>query len=185
MEKARLLGIPVKINCVPLKNINDHELCAIAALAEKTVAAVRFIELMPIGCAGEFEPVTGTALCAILEARFGRLRPVREKLGNGPAFYYAVPGFSGLIGMINALTEGFCAGCNRLRLNAAGVLRPCLSSDLSLDLRALLLQGASDSSLAQAIQELAGRKPAGHSFSALYGNNPESHAHKAMFRIGG
>ncbi|MDR1574949.1 MAG: GTP 3',8-cyclase MoaA [Treponema sp.] len=185
MEQARLLGIPVKINCVPLKNINEDELCDIAALAKKTVKAVRFIELMPIGCAGELKPISGTELRLILERRFGALRPVREKPGNGPAAYYAVSGFSGLIGMINAVSEGFCESCNRLRLGSGGLLQPCLSSDIGLDLRSLLLSGASDSDLAGAVRELVGRKPPGHSFSGIYGNRRESHAGKAMSRIGG
>jgi cyclic pyranopterin phosphate synthase len=185
MEQARLLGIPVKINCVPLKNINQDELCDIAALAEKTVQAVRFIELMPIGRAGALSPVNGTELRAMLERRFGALRPVREKPGKGPARYYAVPGFSGLIGMINAVTEGFCESCNRLRLSSEGLLKPCLSSDISLDLRSLLLSGESDSGIAGAVLELVKRKPAAHSFSGIYGNEPESHSGKAMFRIGG
>lgn len=185
MEQARLLGIPVKINCVPLRNINQNELCDIAALAEKTVQAVRFIELMPIGCAGEFEPVTGVELRAILERRFGSLRPVSEKQGNGPAVYYAVSGFAGLVGMINAVTEGFCETCNRLRLSSEGLLQPCLSSDISLDIRSLLLSGAPDSELVYAVQELVKRKPAAHTFSGIYGKSPESHQNKAMFHIGG
>ncbi|MDR2435102.1 MAG: GTP 3',8-cyclase MoaA [Treponema sp.] len=185
MEQARLLGIPVKINCVPLKNINQDELCDIAALAEKTVKAVRFIELMPIGCAGELEPISGMELRLILERRLGALRPAGEKPGNGPAAYYAVSGFAGLIGMINAVSEGFCESCNRLRLSSGGLLQPCLSSDISLDLRSLLLSGASDSDLAGAVRELVGRKPASHSFSGIYGNRRGNHAGKAMSRIGG
>jgi cyclic pyranopterin phosphate synthase len=185
MERARLLGIPVKINCVPLKSINRKELCDIAGLAEKTVKAVRFIELMPIGCAGETELVSGAELRSILEGRFGKLRSAREKPGNGPAVYYAVPGFAGLIGMINAVTEGFCESCNRLRLSAEGLLQPCLSSDISLDLRSLLISGASDSGLAEAVRGLVGRKPARHSFSGIYGNRRENHSGRAMFRIGG
>ena len=185
IERARRLGVPVKINCVPLKGINQNELCAIAALAEKTVDAVRFIELMPIGRAGEFEGISGAELRSMLEGRFGALQPVREKPGNGPAVYYAVGGFSGLIGFVNAVTEGFCAGCNRLRLDCEGNLKPCLSSGMSLDLRAPLRAGAPDSDLAQAILELVKRKPAAHSFSGIYGNGPENHGNKAMFQIGG
>ena len=183
--RARHLGIPVKINCVPLRNINQSELCDIAALAEKTVDAVRFIELMPIGPAAGLESVSGAELRSMLEGRFGPLRPVQEKPGNGPAVYYAVSGFSGLIGMINAVTGGFCENCNRLRLSSAGLLWPCLSSGISLDLRALLLSGASDSGLAAAVRELVKRKPAAHSFSGIYGSAPESHTQGEMFRIGG
>jgi cyclic pyranopterin phosphate synthase len=184
IERARLLGMPVKINCVPLK-LNQNELVDIAALAEKAVNAVRFIELMPIGCAGEMEAMPVALLWSILKERFGDLRPVQDKLGNGPAVYYAVPGFVGKIGLINAVSEGFCESCNRLRLTPAGLLMPCLSSDIALDLRVLLRSGASDSQLAQAIQGLVARKPVSHNFSAIYGNKQESHKNKAMFSIGG
>jgi cyclic pyranopterin phosphate synthase len=185
IERARLMDIPVKINCVPQRGLNDKELADIAALAEKTVSAVRFIELMPLGCAGELEPIPGTELRSLLQKRFGSLKPVMEKLGNGPAVYYEIPGFAGKIGLINAVTEGFCESCNRLRLTPEGSLKPCLSSDIALDLQTLLQSGAPDSQLMEAIQDLANRKPASHNFSDIYGNKKESHKNKAMFGIGG
>jgi cyclic pyranopterin phosphate synthase len=184
LEKVRALGIPVKVNCVPLR-INLDEIAGIAGLAEKTVRAVRFIELMPIGCAGELECLPGAEVRALLERRFGRLSRTEERLGNGPAEYYTVPGFEGCIGFINAVTGGFCETCNRLRLSSEGLLSPCLSSGISLDLRFLLRSGASDSVIAGAVQALAARKPRAHSFSGLYGNRQESHLDKVMSRIGG
>jgi cyclic pyranopterin phosphate synthase len=185
LKQARSLGIPVKINCVPLRDINLDGIARITALAEKTVAAVRFIELMPIGCAGELECVPGAELRALLEKSFGPLRRTAEKMGNGPAEYYTLPGFAGRIGFINAVTGGFCEHCNRLRLSAEGLLKPCLSSGIGLDLRSLLRSGASDSAIAAAARDLAARKPRAHSFSGLYGNRRESHADTAMSRIGG
>jgi cyclic pyranopterin phosphate synthase len=185
IKRIRLMGIPVKINCVPLRKINRKELIGIAALAENAVDAVRFIELMPIGCAEKMEPVPGYELLSMLERNFGGLRQVRQKLGNGPAKYYTAPGFTGKIGLINAVTGGFCECCNRLRLTSDGLLKPCLSSDIALDIRSLLRFGASDYELAEAVKALAVRKPAGHSFSAVYGDEREKHGHKAMFRIGG
>jgi cyclic pyranopterin phosphate synthase len=185
LGRARSLGIPVKVNCVVLRNINDGELADIAALAEKTVDAVRFIERMPIGCAGELEPALGGEVRSILERRFPVLRPVAERLGNGPAGYFAVPGFSGRIGFIDPLSRGFCGTCNRLRLTPEGLLKPCLSSDAALDLRALLRSGASGSRIAEAVIRESAAKPARHNFSAVYGGGPESHKDQAMFRIGG
>jgi cyclic pyranopterin phosphate synthase len=185
IERARFLGIPVKINCVPLRGVNQDGLADIAALAEKTVDAVRFIELMPIGCAGDMEPIPGTELRSMLDQRFGKLQQIKQKLGNGPAVYYSIPGFAGKIGLINAVSEGFCESCNRLRLSPEGLLSPCLSSDIAADLRLPLRAGASDSDIAAAVAALIAQKPAGHNFSDIYGNKRESHTNKAMFRIGG
>ena len=47
-EEERLT---VKVNCVPIMGVNDEELAALAALARAHPIDVRFIELMPIGCA--------------------------------------------------------------------------------------------------------------------------------------
>ncbi|MDR2742235.1 MAG: GTP 3',8-cyclase MoaA [Treponema sp.] len=185
IERARSLGIPVKVNCVPLRNVNERELADIAALAERTVDAVRFIELMPIGCAGELEPIPGGEVRSILEGCSLSLRPTAEKPGSGPAVYFAVPGFSGRIGFINPVSQGFCGTCNRLRLTSEGILKPCLSSDSALDLRALLRSGAPDSRIAEAVTRIVAMKPANHSFSAVYGGRREDHKGKAMFRIGG
>jgi cyclic pyranopterin phosphate synthase len=185
IERVRSLGMPVKINCVPQRGLNHTELADIAALAEKTVNAVRFIELMPLGCAGEMEPIPGAELRSILQERFGSLKPVTEKLGNGPAVYYEIPGFAGKIGLINAVTEGFCESCNRLRLTPEGLLKPCLSSNIALDLQTLLHSGASDAQLMEAIQGLAAKKPVSHNFSDIYGNKKENHTDKVMSGIGG
>jgi cyclic pyranopterin phosphate synthase len=185
VERARSLGIPVKINCVILRHVNQQEIFRIAALAEHTVDAVRFIELMPIGGAGEQAGLPGAELRALLEQRFGRLQRVPDILGCGPAEYYSLPGFAGRIGFIDAITGGFCERCNRLRLSAEGFLKPCLSSDMGLDLRALLRSGASDAALVAAVRDLAARKPRAHSFSGLYGAGAVSHADKVMSSIGG
>jgi cyclic pyranopterin phosphate synthase len=140
---------------------------------------------MPIGCAEELKPVPGIELRSLLQRHFGIMKPLKQKLGNGPAIYYAVPGFAGKIGLINAVTEGFCESCNRLRLSPEGLLKPCLSSNIAQDLRSPLRSGASDPELAAAILGLAARKPVSHNFSDIYGNRKESHKNKAMFSIGG
>jgi cyclic pyranopterin phosphate synthase len=201
IKQVRALHIPVKINCVPMAGINEESLEDIALLAKDTVEAVRFIELMPLGCASGLKPlaageaspggflrpagIPGKTVRSILEKRFGPLARTNEKLGNGPAVYYRLKNFRGALGFIDALTGGFCENCNRLRLTPEGLLKPCLSSDIAVDLNALLRGGASDAELALVIKSLGAKKPASHSFSGIYGNKIEEHAHKDMFRIGG
>jgi cyclic pyranopterin phosphate synthase len=185
IESARAMGIPVKVNCVPLWGINEADLANVARLAENIDMAVRFIELMPLGCAGSLEPIPGAEVAKILEKAFGVLEPWQKRLGNGPAKYYRIDGFAGKIGFINAVSGGFCETCNRLRLTPEGLLKPCLSSDTALDLRALLRSGVSGRDIAGAVEELVSRKPRAHSFSGLYGNETGDHRKKEMFRIGG
>jgi cyclic pyranopterin phosphate synthase len=177
-------GIQVKLNCVPVRSFNEEEIAPIAALAREKEIAVRFIELMPLGSAAAFQPIAGREAEAILEKAFGPLTPFSGIRGNGPAVYYSLPGFAGKIGFINAITQGFCGSCNRLRLTSEGFLKLCLSSNLGLDLRALLRSGASDSELSLAIAEAIAKKPGSHTLSGVYAIHPETHAGN-MSAIGG
>jgi cyclic pyranopterin phosphate synthase len=182
LDAACAAGLPVKVNCVPLMGINDHEVPAIAALAKDRPAAVRFIEIMPLGEGIAFEPLGGEKTADLLESRYGKLLPFAGKLGNGPARYYSLEGFAGAIGFINPLSHSFCGNCNRLRLSSQGFLRLCLASPHGLDLRSLIRSGADDRSLGEALRAAAARKPAGHHFS---GGERALVPSLEMFRIGG
>ncbi len=181
--QAYAAGLPLKVNCVPIRGLNDGELVHIAGLAKERDIAVRFIELMPAGRAAAFQGLSEAEVRAALEAEYGALSPFRGRLGNGPAEYYAAEGFAGKIGFIGAMSRGFCERCNRLRLTSAGVLKACLSSGHSVDLGTLLRRGADDGEIAEAVRELVRRKPRAHSFSARYG--AEYHRADEMFRVGG
>jgi cyclic pyranopterin phosphate synthase len=180
--------IPVKINCVPVRGFNEEEITPIAGLAKDRNIAVRFIELMPLSSAAGLKPITGKETAAFLEEAYGSLTPFFGVLGSGPAVYYSLPGFTGKIGFINPLSDGFCESCNRLRLTPEGLLKPCLSAGLNLDLRALLRSGAADSEIIRAITGIIAKKPHFHTFSGIYGASPaeiEGRHPGGMFRIGG
>jgi cyclic pyranopterin phosphate synthase len=71
----------------------------------------------------------------------GDLEPVDGPMGNGPATYFRFPGAAGTVGVITPLSHNFCDGCNRMRLTADGMLRPCLFGDLQTNLRDPLRAG--------------------------------------------
>jgi cyclic pyranopterin phosphate synthase len=182
------MKVPVKINCVPVRFINEEEIVPLAALAKSRNVAVRFIELMPLGSAASFEPVSGGETAELLEKAFGKLSSFSGVEGNGPAVYYSLPGFAGKVGFINPVSKGFCSTCNRLRLSSEGLLKPCLSDSLALDLRVLLRGGAPDKVIAASIVETAAQKKGHHTLSPVYGASPEiiEGKHEAgMYSIGG
>ena len=186
LDEALALGLSVKINCVPLRGFNEEELADIALLARDRKIAARFIELMPLGAASAMLPVPTDETMAIIEAAFGRLQPTSERPGLGPAEYRALPGFVGLVGFIGAISRGFCEGCNRLRLTSRGILRACLSSEVSADLGALSRAGADDGEIAGAALDLVARKPAGHSMGGAGAKlEKANHDGTRMFSIGG
>ena len=174
-------GLSVKVNCVPLA-ANREEWVPLAALARDRDLAVRFIELMPIGLGRDLPRVGQEEVLARLEAAFGPAVPLGPAPGGGPAWYAAFPGFRGRVGFISAVSRPFCAGCDRLRLTAAGFLKTCLQYPDGADLGALLRAGAGDGALREAILEAVRRKPAGHHFGTPSAAGDEG---RTMNEIGG
>jgi cyclic pyranopterin phosphate synthase len=120
---------------------------------------------------------------ASIEQELGALNPVDRatEAGVGPAIPYrlAVGNPLGRIGFISAMSEPFCATCNRLRLTANGVLRSCLFEGGEVDVRSILRANANHSqrarAIANAMSECVRLKPDVHS----------RHGNQQMSRIGG
>lgn len=133
--------IPVKINTVALRGVNEGDLPALVAFAAAHPVDVRFIEYMPLGEGSRWTPARFLPAREILAelSRLADLRPVRDAArGAGPASMYAIAGGLGRIGLISPLSRQFCGMCNRLRITADGRLRTCLFADREYRLRALL-----------------------------------------------
>ncbi|MEW6659075.1 MAG: GTP 3',8-cyclase MoaA [Thermodesulfobacteriota bacterium] len=160
LEKAASLGFkPIKINCVVLQDLNDDELWDFVHLARERPFQVRFIEFMPAisreKWARHFLPM------AEVRRRLASLGPgesVAPEVDAGPARIVRFPGFQGEMGFISTVSEHQCHACNRLRLTAAGYLRPCLFGAAALDLKGPLRRGATDAALGEIFQEARRRK---------------------------
>jgi len=179
-EAAGLL--PVKINMVPMRHINDDEIVDFAGMTLRTSRHIRFIEFMPIGPGDLWSAdryITTDELKKTVEG-MGPLFPVKLRR-TGPARYFRFEGAPGVIGFISALTHHFCDECNRLRLTAEGKLRPCLFSDTEIDLKAALRKGAPDSEIERLLRLAIEVKPQGHHIEER--NDLSSLKH--MSRIGG
>lgn len=164
LDAALEAGLPVKVNVVPQQGVNEKELTELAALAREKPIQVRFIEMMPLGLGKQVPGLGGDTVKERLEAAFGPMEPVEKRLGNGPARYFHPQGFAGNIGFISAVSHRFCQSCNRVRLTATGLLKPCLQYAGGTDLRALLRAGAEDASIREAVEKAIWAKPAGHAF---------------------
>jgi len=159
IDAALEAGIPLKINTVLLRGINDDEWEDIARLAKDLPIAVRFIELMPMGGTPVPQGVSGQDILRRICQRYPGVEEDRRRLGNGPAQYYHIPGWKGDIGFISAVHGRFCGSCNRLRLTARGHLRPCLCYNDEVDLRDIFRQYPGDGDHIPALrQELLRKK---------------------------
>ena len=66
----------------------------------------------------------------------------------------------------------FCDSCNRIRLTATGLLKPCLYANETFDLKALLRSDASDEEILEALRQAIYVKPQGHAFEICPANFP-------------
>lgn len=98
---------------------------------------------------------------ARIEAAFGMMEPA-EVITNGPARSFRIPGALGTVGFISQITNDLCLNCNRLRLTADGMLRPCLMADGEIDLRTPLRSGATDDEIAELFRVVVRHKPKEH-----------------------
>ena len=175
--------LPVRINCVICREINDDAPGELATLARDLPVDVRFIELMPIGAAKGLETVPNASVLARIEEQYGKTTESPGGDGDGPAVYRRADGFTGRIGFISAMHGKFCATCNRLRLTSVGELKPCLCYADTVPLREILRDGAADKEerIREKIREAVRLKPQAHCFERRENVTEE----KEMVRIGG
>jgi GTP 3',8-cyclase len=166
LAAAAKAGLRVKLNAVVCRGINDGEdVVALAGLTLEQDWQVRFIEQMPFGNNSEFQArgmVSETELLAVLEKKFGPLELLDEGRLDGEARLFRLPGGKGSVGFISPVSAPFCAGCNRMRLTADGMLRLCLLRDNEINLLTLLRSGESDAVMADCIRQGVHEKPWGH-----------------------
>jgi len=162
-ELERLGAVPVKINVVLVRGVNDDQIERFVDLAIRHPYQVRFIELMPLGGGEPFEIdrlVPGGEVKRRIEA-IHPLRPVGRDRPSAPANVYRLPDGAGDIGFINPVTEPFCGDCDRIRLTADGKIRNCLFARQETDVAALLRGGSPDEEIAGALRAAVTAKGAG------------------------
>ena len=81
--------------------------------------------------------------------------------GAGPARYWRFPDAAGTVGFISAMSNHFCASCNRMRLTADGAIRPCLFSDAEYGVFDALRAG-DDDAVARIWRDAVSHKPREH-----------------------
>lgn len=182
LKAARSAGFSaIKLNAVVLKGINDAEVFDLLEYAREGGHPLRFIELMPVSVS-EVEGEDRYLPVSVLRRRIEERIPLATqgtKPGCGPAEYFRSRDGRLLIGFIAPISRVFCRSCNRVRLTAEGKLRPCLSSDREVDLRALLRGGGGEEEVGELLARAIAAKPASHRFGET------GVSHRKMISIGG
>ena len=183
LEAAERVGFsPIKVNVVLIRGRNDDEIEDFARITKERPWHIRFIEVMPTGSNLDLS-ANSFVSCQEALARvraIDQLEPVDGPFGNGPADYYRFPGAPGTVGVITPMSHNYCHRCNRMRLTAAGQLRPCLFGEIETNLRDHLRAGQD---LRPLIEETLQIKPERHYL--VQGSEIGSGGLVALSRTGG
>ncbi len=158
IAEAQSAGLaPVKLNAVVLRGWNDGEIERLAVFALERGCAIRFLELMPIGCARALAAdrfVPAPEIRRRVEGAFA-LTPLAYEPGRSSRDFTAEDrhGRRGVVGFISSRTDPFCAGCARLRLTSTGEIIGCLSRGRGIAIRRFL-RCNQDEPLAAAIRQV-------------------------------
>jgi cyclic pyranopterin phosphate synthase len=146
---AQALGLPVKINMVVQRGVNDDDVLEMAEWARTQGLPLRFIEFMDVGNHNGWSRERVVPAREIMERLAARwpLEPCRPAYRGEVATRYRYRDGRGEIGLINSVTEPFCRDCHRARLSADGRLYTCLFAANGWDLLGALRAGASDGEL--------------------------------------
>jgi GTP 3',8-cyclase len=133
IEAARAAGFDeLKINCVVLRGKNDDELERMTLWAWEKGIVPRFIEVMRVGEGARLPPETLVGYGEML-ARLGHLLEPGDATvdpDRGPAKYLGARHDPRLrVGFITGTTHTYCETCDRMRVAADGMLRPCLATN--------------------------------------------------------
>jgi len=174
-------GFPIKLNMVPMRGVNDHEIIPFAALTLDHPYAVRFIEYMPATGEEGWRDllVPGREILDRISARF-RLVPLNRGKYSGPSRDFAIEGGKGSIGIITAISGHFCNECNRIRVTSTGMVKSCLFSDAAVDLKPALSGGVEG--VRRVLEGVVCAKPKGH---GIDGTRQEGFTPFAMSKVGG
>jgi cyclic pyranopterin phosphate synthase len=160
IDAAAAAGLPVKVNAVVKRGVNDGEILPLARRFRGTGHVLRFIEYMDVGATNGWrldDVVPAPEILATIAEEFP-LEPVEPHYRGEVARRYRYLDGAGEVGVIASVTQPFCGDCSRARISAEGRLYTCLFGVRGHDLRELVRSGADDEELRAAIAAVWGRR---------------------------
>jgi GTP 3',8-cyclase len=156
IEAATAVGLPVKVNMVVKRGVNQNSVLPMARFFKRKGHVLRFIEFMDVGATNGWKMehvVPSRELVQMIDEEMP-IEPVSPSYRGEVAERWRYKDGSGEVGFISSVTHAFCADCTRARLSAEGQLYTCLFATKGTDFRSLLRNGASDEEISQLIGQV-------------------------------
>ncbi|MXX63589.1 MAG: GTP 3',8-cyclase MoaA [Acidimicrobiia bacterium] len=156
IEVASAVGLPVKVNAVVKRGVNDQDAVDMAAYFRGTGHILRFIEYMDVGASNGWRMDDVVPAQELIEAINGRfpIEPVAPNYRGEVARRWRYVDGGGEVGFIASVTQPFCGTCTRARVSAEGVLYTCLFAVGGTDLRRMLRSGAGEEEVVDALRQV-------------------------------
>jgi len=139
IEKSIEVGLKVKINNVPMKDINDSEILDMLEYCKEKDIPIRFIEYMENSFAkNDLKGLSSDEVLKIIGSRY-KFEDEGVELGSPSHYYKLDNGYR--FGIIEPHRDDFCTHCNRIRLTAEGNLIPCLYFDEAMSIKESIKAG--------------------------------------------
>lgn len=134
IEESIDAGLKVKINCVLMKNVNDHQIIPLFRYARDKNISIRFLEVMKMGHLHDSYQKHLFSQAQILEvlSRQFSFSPVNRTPGATANYWRLPDGYQ--FGIIANESQPFCNDCDRLRLDSYGNIFGCLSSNTPVNI---------------------------------------------------
>ena len=178
VEEALHVGLKVKVNMVPMKNMNADEIIDVLEYCKERGMSIRFIEYMENRFAkADISGLKSQELLAILRQKYTFEDEGFD--GASPSHYYRMnDGYR--FGIIEPYEDDFCKKCNRIRLTAEGNLIPCLYFDEAMSITESIKAGDIKGAAA-VLKEVVRTKPEKN----RWGGEDDEVSNRAFYETGG
>jgi cyclic pyranopterin phosphate synthase len=188
IDAAAAAGLPVKVNMVVQKGVNEHQILPMARFIKERGHTLRFIEFMDVGNHNHWKMEEVYPAAQIVDDIAGEfdIEPLDPNYPGEVARRYRYVGTDIEIGIIGSVTRPFCANCTRARLSADGKLYTCLFAHEGWDLREILRNGDSDDQILATLSDIWSDRADRYSEQRTEFLRKHRHPHKVeMSYIGG
>ncbi len=124
IEAAAAAGLPVKVNAVIKRGLNEAAVLERARYFKGTPHVLRFIEYMDVGATNGWrldDVVPAAELVRTVDEVFP-IEPLDRSYRGEVAQRWRYRDGSGELGLITSVTQPFCGDCTRARISAEGTL---------------------------------------------------------------
>jgi GTP 3',8-cyclase len=180
IQAADDAGLKIKINCVPIKGINENDILDVLEFCKNKNYVIRFIEFMENNHAKDgAKGLNSDEIKAIVATKYPNFKTVPRDTSSPAQYYELEDGYQ--FGIIEPHKDDFCAQCNRIRLTAEGFLIPCLYFEDAMSIKDAVRNNKIDEAVA-ILKKVLENKPEKNKWSTKDDNKIST---RAFYETGG